>query len=100
MSDPSASKRDLVWAAVFLSAISTVGLTLLLTFGGYSSLDNVTAVLLIAGWTLSVFAVVLLLTVPGQAAGLLVAGRVLAWLIFATLGLASVFGVLSIVGVG
>jgi len=93
-------KVDLVWAAVFLSGVSTLGLTLLFAFGNASGLERATAALLILAWMLAVLGVVLLLTVPGAARGLLVGGRVLIWTVFLALALAALLGVLSVVGVG
>jgi len=89
-----------VWAAVFVSAISTVALALLFTFAGGTTLDTIIAIDLVIGWTLAAVTVVLLLTVSAEGKGLLALGRILIWLALLDLLTAGVLGVLSIAGGG
>ena len=100
MDDGRREKVDLAWAAVFMSAVATVALTLLFTFSGGTTLDLVTGMDLIVGWTISVLSVVLLLTTPGASKVLLVCGRVMVWMAFCSLAVAGALGILSMFGVG
>ena len=96
MEEARREKIDLVWASVFMSFVATVAIILVLSFSPGTDLDKATAIDLIVGWTSSVLCAVMMLAIPGSSKALLLAGRVLVWLTFASIAVAGVLGIVSI----
>ncbi|MHC4224934.1 MAG: hypothetical protein ACYSX0_16185 [Planctomycetota bacterium] len=91
-------KLDLVWAAVFLTAVIAVFLVVLFAFVAGQELVPEMAIVLLIGGALSVLNATLLLSVPGQGSALLTIGRLLVWVSFLAVAIACVLGVVSMVG--
>ena len=96
MEEGRREKIDLVWASVFQSLVATVAMTLLCAFSPGNNIDMATAIDLMVGWTISILCVVMLLANPGSSKALLSAGRLLVWLVFASLAIAGILGMNSI----
>jgi hypothetical protein len=91
-------KLDLVWATVFLTAVITAFLVVLFAFVAERKLVAEMAIVLLIGGGLSALNATLLLSAPGQGAGLLTIGRLLVWVSFLAIAVACVLGVISLVG--
>jgi hypothetical protein len=91
-------KPDLIWAAVFLTAVIAVFLVVLFAFAVGEKLVPEMAIVLLIGGGLSVLNATLLLSAPGQGPALLTVGRLLVWVSFLAIAIACVLGVVSIAG--